>query len=406
MLKDLLESAKLDPHFCAELVRVAPDRFEQWLNGSRPIPPFAAKELSAVLGVSEAEVVTSPGASIRTVEPPAIWYKLRDAQLLDSDREVVGAIRRIGMYLRQLRRAQGRTDGRFLQIAELMRVSVDRSLAPTQQAKRAAEILREQDPAFAHGRTGLGEMLRMRLRHLGVLVFESPIKNSRIEGCSFNAGLSDPATPCLFANSYKSTWFRRNYVIAHELCHLIFDLEDDQISIDYKDAQYTEARERRADAFAQELLVPREMLIHLQAQRGFRWAAMTPSDLAHLIAATHVEKRILLTAARAAELIDDDQFVAYASLECVEELREISEHALATHEYVQKRGILSPKWTSEHRRARIRNCSLTLPVGYVKDVLEARNAGLITTSKAAEMLLIDRYALQHRFSDLLAKVEE
>jgi hypothetical protein len=43
-----------------------------------------------------------------------------------------------------------------------------------------------------------------------------------------------------------------------------------------------------------------------------------------------------------------------------------------------------------------------LPIGYVKQVIDSLNAGLLTTSKAAEMMLIDRYTFLERFSEILA----
>ena len=95
------------------------------------------------------------------------------------------------------------------------------------------------------------------LRTLGILVIESPVK-SAVEGCAFSVGSESGATPSVFANSYKSTWFRRNAVMMHEVGHAIFDLESEQISIDYKDESSDELKELRAQTFAQECLVPKE----------------------------------------------------------------------------------------------------------------------------------------------------
>ena len=44
MLQDIINSTKLDPAFCAELVGVAPDQFQEWLAGA-PLPRFVIPEL-------------------------------------------------------------------------------------------------------------------------------------------------------------------------------------------------------------------------------------------------------------------------------------------------------------------------------------------------------------------------
>src|SRR5664280_2178087 len=156
MLKDLLSSVQLDPRFCADLIRVSPEQFAAWLSGSIPIPRFASTELSAILGVSEAELLQS--SARKSPEPPVIWYKLREARLTEADRELVGAIRKVGMYAVHLNGLQGRRECQFREISEHIRNTVDRSIAPSLQGKQAAAEFRKLDSALAHGKTGIGEL--------------------------------------------------------------------------------------------------------------------------------------------------------------------------------------------------------------------------------------------------------
>ena len=401
MLSDLLESTQLDSAFCAGLIRVSPEIFESWLRGGHPIPKYATTELSAIFGVSEADLNTVY-RNPKPAEPPAIWYKLRTERLGEADRELVGAIRKIGLYLNQLRKLQAHGEPDFGPLFQRVRDAVDKSAPPAIQGARGAAEFRRQDSAFSHGKTGVGEMLRQRLGHHGLLVVETPLKGSKVEGCSFNTTTGDGQIPCLFANTYQSTWFRRNGVLAHELCHAIFDLDSEPISIDYKDEAASEIWERRAQVFARDLLVPREVLEHYGSQFGLKWESLSERDLAALVASTHAEQRLVLDAALAAQLIDDDLRDKYSSFECTPILRNISEHALDTHEYIAKRGIKSPKWTAEFRKVRIANRLLTLPIGYVKEVLNASKSGLVTTTKAAEMLLLDRYTFSDRFPEYIS----
>lgn len=77
-------------------------------------------------------------------------------------------------------------------------------------------------------------MFRGNLRNKGILVIESSAQDSILEGCSFYVGPSGAERPCVFANSYRTTWFRRNRILMHELAHAIFDVESDIATLDFE----------------------------------------------------------------------------------------------------------------------------------------------------------------------------
>ena len=175
---------------------------------------------------------------------------------------------------------------------------------------------------------------------MGVSLIESPVSKSDLEGCAFYVGQPGHEAPCIFANSYKSSWFRRNMVIAHELGHAIFDIASDAILLDYEGAQnkLEDFRESWAEAFAQELLAPTEVVRHIGSTDGLKWDRLTADDLALLISRTHVEQRTVLNAILDAGFITPEQCAAYKEIHIGDLLKEYSDHALTTKEYIDKIG--------------------------------------------------------------------
>jgi Zn-dependent peptidase ImmA (M78 family) len=89
-------------------------------------------------------------------------------------------------------------------------------------------------------------------------------------------------------------------VILHELAHLIFDLGSEGAALDVFDTppSKNEISEQRAEAFAQETAAPREVLAHIAQSHGISWKSpLTAEKLAVLVAATHVEPRLIARAA-------------------------------------------------------------------------------------------------------------
>jgi Zn-dependent peptidase ImmA (M78 family) len=407
ILKQIIESTKLDAGFFADLLGVPADHFNEWLIGSRPLPRFVLPEISSILGVPAKMLLQSSFGSGKSFAfaalAPAVWYKLRDSKLVAADRELVAMIRKLGFYMNQLAEIRGEKLRRFEPLFRGIREKVDRALPPAVQGKVAAEAFRSMTD-LKHGGVGIGEWLRKTLRALGVIVVESPVKSS-VEGCAFSVGADSDQTTCVFANSYGSTWFRRNAVIMHEIGHVIFDLESEQVSVDYKDETSDDLKELRAQTFAQECLVPRSVLVQITNRHGLKWSHLSSTEIATLMADSHVEQRLVLKAAYEAELIDADQLEHYSGIDCADELRTLSSHAWNTQEYLRSQPSQMPPWIAKNRNTEFGRRSLRLPSLYVGQVIEACSANQISEAKAAEMLMIEDSTFRKRFGSLLRRTE-
>jgi Zn-dependent peptidase ImmA (M78 family) len=407
MLKQIIEATRLSPEFCASLLRVPTEQFREWMDGKRPIPQFVVPELSAILGVGEKSLLAQKlvrgtgGGSLA----PAIWFKLRADNLTVADREFVGLVRRLGFLLAQLEMVRSvRSSPAWRAVAQAVLEQVDRSAPPAVQGKDAALGFRAA-ANLEHGQTGIGDLLRPRLRQIGIVVIESPIPKSSLEGCCFSIGPEGNLRPCVFANTLKSTWFRRNEILLHEVCHGIFDLENDPVSLDFREqpGDASALSEVRARAFAQETLVPRSLLVHYTNQLGLNWQSLSARQIAELMAAVHVEQETLLCMAYESGFISEELYCQYSGYNCGSVLREISLHAWTTREFLRQQAGESPKWIAENRNTTVGTRSLRLPAGYVKQVVETLNAGEISRAKAAELLMMDRYSFEERFGNLVAE---
>jgi Zn-dependent peptidase ImmA (M78 family) len=407
MLKQIIEATRLSPEFCASLLRVPTDQFREWMDGKRPVPQFVVPELSTILGVSERNLLArgpargTDGGSLA----PAIWFKLRADNLTAADREFVGLVRRLGFFMGQLEAIRSiRSSPAWRAVSQAVLGQVDRSAPPAVQGRDAALCFRAA-ANLEHGQTGIGELIRPRLRQIGVVVIESPIPRSSLEGCCFSIGPEGSGRPCVFANTFKSTWFRRNEILLHEVCHAIFDLENDPVALDFRDQSEDESplSEVRARAFAQEAFVPRSVLVHHANQFGLNWQRLTVQQIAQLMAAVHVEQETLLRAAYDWNFISEELHVQYSDYNCGAVLREISFHAWSTREFLRQQAGESPKWIAENRNTTVGTRSLRLPAGYVQQVIETLNMGEISVAKAAELLMMDRYTFGERFGDLVAE---
>jgi len=386
MLRDIVNLTQLDPKFCASLFGVAPDQFDEWMSGARPIPRFLLPEVASVFGATPAEAAIQNGAG--TDFAPAIWYKVRTQEHFSAaDLEIVGLIRKLSFGFSGLQKLTGKDSGAYEAVFEKVRTAVSQSASIRSQARTAADVMRAS-LGWEHGKVGIGEFIRPNLRSIGLVIVESPFADTQIEGCSFRVK-TERDVPCIFANSYQSTWFRRNAVILHEVCHNIFDLEGDPVSIDYKHESSDELREKRANLFAQECLVPATVLTHLTNSLGVKWDALSAEDLARLMTHVHVEQKLLLSAALDADLITADEYDVYLAYECGDLLKQVSEHALSTPEFFSKYPNKDQRSLIENRFVKIGNRKLLLPAGYVKGILDLLVAGRITVTRAAELAMMN-----------------
>jgi len=396
MLKDLLESVPLSKGTCAQILGVAPAVFDEWVAGQAAMPAGYARALAGILGVApEALRQRQVSAAEAT---PSIWFRLRDHRVGERERTQVALLRRFAHLVDQFEAATGSRSFVWKSVFDTVSREVDFSASPLQQGRHAAQILRAER-GLKQGATGIASAFRGHLRALGVLVVESPLPDSKIEGCSFYVQSADGVglRPCVFANTHGSTWFRRNYVLFHETAHLIFDALKAGASVDFSEVEPRGAEdviEQRADAFAQDMLVPPVVLRHLAQANGIDWERFTPEALAALVADTEVEAGLVLKAAAEAQLLSKDQRAEASGFDIATLLRARTERALSAPEYFRRH----PEREHElGKRATATSPPLRLPAGYVGAVVEAVNEGVIAASKGAELLMIDRRVFHARF---------
>lgn len=413
-LRAVIEGAGLTLSACASTLGVDKDLFQQWADSKREIPPAYATTLGAVLGVkpesftSSARTLSHPKGK---VEPSAIWFKFRGEEFRDADRESILLVRRLGHNANQLERAtMGQPNEAWTLLFQSIRDKVDLQASPQEQGKVAAKAFCAVSQ-FGTGGTGSSEFLRGSLRSKGILLIESPIPQSSIEGCTFLVGESTSLRPCLFINTYKTTWFRRNVLIMHELGHALFDqtsgVEIDVVEDPLKPNKGKDSlSEIRAESFARECLLPTKLIHSFCSQNGVSLTKMTPESLAGLVVFSGVEKKTVLEILRDSELIDDVLFNQYQDFDISKELRAQSDHALNTFEYVQKIGLSAAASWLNKRFTTIGHRKLLLPVAYVKAVIEAVRTFQVNIGRAAELLMIDAETFSARFPELVAEVSE
>jgi Zn-dependent peptidase ImmA (M78 family) len=399
-----LKVSGLELTTCAKLLGYSPRLFQEWAAGQQPIPPSAASHIASVLGVDVSALLTPPRRPVdeREIEP-AIWFKLRSQGLGSADRELVFLVRQLGTLYEELERIrQGDSSGWKVAFGQV-RIQVNAQAPAREQGRLAAHEFRSL-LQWNKGRSGIGEILRASLRNLGILIVESPLKASRIEGCAFPVG--DSQRPCIFANTHGTTWFRRNAIILHELAHLIFE-PSEGAAVDIFEAELaTNISELRAEAFAQDAAAPKEVLAHVAQKHGIAWSSpLSVNDLAVIVADTHVEPGLIARAAADSCLIDQDQKDSLLRLQIWPRLKEISAHALSTNEYLAKVGKQADEWSGK-RTTGIPSRSLRLPVNYVKGVVEACEERLISIGRAAQLLMIGEETFVERFPSLAPLYQE
>ena len=203
------------------------------MANQRPIPESYLILLADILGVEPSILRMSSKQAQRLGDlTPAIWYKFRGDELTDADRESVVLIRLLGHFQNEIEDVTGRKAVGWKPLFEAIRQGIDAQAPPSEQGRRAARLFREST-GLSQCATGIGIVFRANLRRLGILIIESPIQESRVEGCSFYVGAHPMDRPCVFANTYHSTWFRRNVILMHEVAHAIFDASSSGASLDF-----------------------------------------------------------------------------------------------------------------------------------------------------------------------------
>jgi Zn-dependent peptidase ImmA (M78 family) len=371
--------------------------FGEWAAGQRRFPASAIRRIASVLGVEVEHLMDLPKQPVDLDDIcPAVWFRLRSDELTANDRELVLLLKELGIYMDELEQVLEAQAISWKTIFVTVKDRVDSEAPPRDQGRKAARVFRAAT-SLAHGQKGIGEVLRPILRAMGLLFVETPLPDSRIEGCTFHVGRPSAGRPCIFVNTAKTTWFRRTFLMMHELAHAIFEAQAGA-SLDLVDADTGVLEEERADAFAQEAVAPKELLRSLASRHGIDWGNLDPSSLSVLVAETHAEPRLVLRAALEAGFIDPDLRSSLAQVNLMPRLKQITDHALTTQEYAEKYPEKADEFSGK-RKTTTRALALTLPVGYIKLVVKAQRQYSISVSRAARLLMITEDDYRARFDE-------
>ena len=114
------------------------------------------------------------------------------------------------------------------------------------------------------------------LPNLGITVQDFTLEDNEIDGLAMFAPGKCPLAGVNLTGKYSSTRWGRRMTLAHELCHLLYDLgDDDNVGI-VSNPWAPDLLEKRANAFAAMLLMPRQALEACLPANPRQW---TPEDL-------------------------------------------------------------------------------------------------------------------------------
>lgn len=200
------------------------------------------------------------------------------------------------------------------------------------------------------------------LRKIGIHVFRRRLENSNISGLT----LRHPyAGPCILVN-YSEDVYRQRFTAAHEGAHAILDRKDDVV-VSFTRWDKKELVEIRANTFASAYLLPRSVIAKLPVK------AWDHTELVRWANTLKVNTTALAIALKENELIDEEAFDHLrqasidSSIKVDPELEGLTSNSLDRKRQLLERG---------------------LSFSYVSLCFDAVAEGLITSSRAAEMLLV------------------
>lgn len=235
------------------------------------------------------------------------------------------------------------------------------------QGEQAALVLRKY---LGFGPAEVPLDLFREMHRLGLHVFRRKLDNSNVSGLFLRHPV---ARRCVLVN-YSEDVFRQRFTVAHEVGHSILDDDSDDVIVSFEKRDRSNLVEVRANAFAGTFLVPPELLAH---HRQIHWTAQTVVEFSKKLC---VNPEVLVIALRRERMIDD------ASANLFQQLK-VPMHEKRDPEFPDS---LSPSATSRKRELLERGLSTY----YATLCFDAFEQGVITASRAAELLLVQREDLR------------
>jgi Zn-dependent peptidase ImmA (M78 family)/transcriptional regulator with XRE-family HTH domain len=270
-------------------------------TGRRPIPLTAAASLARLYGTSLDRLLAGEQASAAAVDVSAILYRAAPLALADTAR---GGLRVLEQQLRD-----------YVDLAQELGWSLPgpgRSPFPSvggASVREAADAARRLRRHLNLGGGPLGDPFRVADEY--VLVWRLPLGQD-LDTAPSGLFYNHPQAGFSIAINSDMTLGRQVFTLAHELAHAFFHSRDLDVVVSMPRAEA--ARERFADAFAGELLVPGDELRRLVAEHASWNDLSNPATVVHLqrhFAVSYATIRVRLLQER---LIDRAVFDALAQV--------------------------------------------------------------------------------------------
>jgi len=245
----------------------------------------------------------------RQPEPTEVLFRAAPAELGDNARSGMAVFSSlVGAYVDLVEDIGGQSPGRGASPLPPAR--------PTAGRREAARLAREAREVLGLGEGPVGDHL-LTIVDEWALVFRLRLGESQDHSPSGFFYNHPRAGFCIVANS-EMTFGRQVFTVAHELAHALFHSQSADVWISFPGAP--ESRERFADLFAGELLVPEDALIGAVEDLGGADQLGDPIAAVHLQRHFGVSYATLLVRLRQQRLISEQVY---------HDLREVSPSRLA-----------------------------------------------------------------------------
>ena len=396
MFKEVVDQFGVPTSFWRDLAGCSELMLKDWLTGRRTVPRSTAKQFSQATGVPPELFLRKESAVDFNL--PKLWLRARNAGISQQGRglQTISYARLLAekyWEVLQILDKTGDTDPSDLFIR--IQATAFQHASPDEQGRSAASVFLHSTN-LNHQQVGIGEILRGYMRANGIFVFETPLRAADLEGFCMEVGQSTGKKPCIFANTYATTWFHRNFVLLHELCHAIFDIQEMEAEFDGSlsdepPSENGDHSENRANSFAMNALVSKDLL-DAYSNRGFQISELDSKKMAQLMAETHAEPKLIIKAALSYGLISED-----ASERLRQNVPSQTERAMASY-HAKQFDQLSPEEMSSiirepqavnewPRNTAFPMRGMRLPLPFVNHVLEALESHKISSGKAKELLM-------------------
>jgi Zn-dependent peptidase ImmA (M78 family)/DNA-binding XRE family transcriptional regulator len=306
LLRDVREQVGLTQKSASEAVGVNRVLLSYYETGERPVPLTVLSALARVYGRTPSQLLE--GVEVQP-EPVEILYRSASEELSDTARSGMAQFSAlVRSYAELASEGGGQTAGRGSSPLMTARSNAGR--------KEAARLARETRELLGLGDGPIGDHL-FAIADEWALVFRLPlgeIQDHSPSGFFYN----DPLAGFCIAVNSEMTLGRQLFTLAHEMAHAFFHSQSADVWISFPGAP--QARERFADLFAGELLVPEDALIGLAEEIGGSDQLADPVTAVQLQRHFGVSYATLLVRLRQEKLVSEPTY---------HELREVSPSKMA-----------------------------------------------------------------------------